>query len=305
MNNKLLLGLFALLLIVFGATKLFKQKPQRSFERDIIQLESEKIDKIIVRSKAIEELPFTLSKSGDNWAVSDGTVDAPALTSKVNTLLQSINDIRATRVVAKSKDRWADYEVEDENAQRIELFSGGELKDYLVLGRFDFNQETRSAKTFVRRTNDVNIYSVDGFLGMSLGGKMNSYRDNTVTRLDLNSITEISLMASDGNALNMRKENAWVNQDNQPLDSARVEVFLNKIGNVNGVNFVDDFDATSAIKANTLKIQQDTEPIELIVTCYTTENPHQFIINSSINPSSYFSSDTAGIYKTLFTELPL
>ncbi len=305
MKNRTLWLLFGLLLGAFILSRFLNKKPQRSFTEDIIQIDPASIDKINMHPKPGTGQAFSLTKDGENWRVSNGTIEAEAVTEVVETLLKTANEIKANRIVAKATEKWPTYEVDESNGRRIEFMSGSKQVEEIVLGRFDFNQEARTAKSHIRHMDDINVYVIDGFLGMSLGGDINSFRNKNITSLTSDNIESINYRIASGPTTNIRKENTWVDQNNQVVDSISVESYLSTISNLNGAIFIDNFNDISSSKINSITIQQSVDPAEITIDCYHVEGQAQpFVIHSSANPTSYFGSDSSGIYSALYTNLP-
>lgn len=296
MKNKTLWIVFAALFAVFLLSKMFNKKSVRSFNTDIIQIDTAAVDKIIFHN-ADQSAQFELFKSGVQWKVKNNTTEAEALSGAVTSLLSNLNSIKAQRPVAKSQDKWAEYEVGDAKGKRIELLNGNKTLEDLVIGRFNFNQQTRSAKSYIRKSNDDNVYAIDGFLSMSISQSMDAFRNKTVIDIPSAEISSIQLESERGTQ-QFRKENYWINQDGTVQDSAAMVGFVNRLARVNGSSFYDNQLSTSApIKQMTVtgSTGQST-----VVSCYSSDDG--FIIHSSQNPNAYFKSDSTGIFKTMFLD---
>jgi len=296
MKNKILWIIFAALLSLFILSKLFNKKTVRSFTTDIIKIDTAAVDRIVFHN-ADPNAKFEILKNGDSWTVKNNTVEADAQISSVSSLLNNLNNIKAQRPVAKSKDKWVEYEVDEENGKRIELFNGSKSVEDLVIGRFNFNQQTRSAKSYVRRSNDESVYVIDGFISMSISQSMDAFRDKTVVNFPANSLVSFQLESESGSRI-LKKENYWLNQNGEVQDSTGMVNLVNNLSNVNGTGFYDSpLKNNTPIKTLTLI---DTEGKSATISCY--ESDGSFVIHSSQNPDSYFKSDSSGIFKTLFLD---
>ncbi len=295
MKNKTLWIIFASLLALFLLSKLFSKKTVRSFTTDIIQIDSTAVDKIKFYN-ADPAAQFELQKSGTGWKVKNDKVEADALGPTVTALLQNLNSIKAERPVAKSEDKWAEYEVDDIKGKRIELFSGNKKVEDLVIGRFNFNQQTRSAKSYVRRSNDKNVYVVDGFISMTINQSMDAYRNKNVLRLP-SDITELKLRSESGTS-SARKENYWINNSGEVLDSTVMANYISKLKNISGTAFYDDgIPSGNPIKELDISLSNGETAN---VKCFNQNGT--LVIHSTENQDSYFSSDSTGIFKSLFLD---
>jgi hypothetical protein len=173
----------------------------------------------------------------------------------------------------------------------------------LHLGKFDFNQEARTAKSYVRHLNDDNVYVVDGFLSMSLGGDLNSFRNRSLTNLSEDEITSLSV-EFDGTSRRVRKENYWVDDDNQVLDTAQMDQYVTTISKLNGATYQDNFDPAQSNKIAALSIYTSTAESPIEISCYAISGSEKlFVIHSSENQESYFSSDSSGLFKRIFQDI--
>jgi len=240
---------------------------------------------------------FEILKNGDSWIVKNSTVQADAQISSISSLLNNLNSIKAQRPVAKSKDKWTEYEVDEEKGKRIELFSGSKSVEDLVIGRFNFNQQTRSAKSYVRRSNDDSVYVIDGFISMSINQSMDAFRDKTVAKFPANSLVSLNLESELGSRI-LKKENYWLNQNGEIQDSSAMVNLVNSLSNVNGSTFYD-IPLTERTPLKTLTLM-DIAGKSTKISCF--ESNGSFVIHSSQNPNSYFESDSSGIFKTLFLD---
>jgi len=302
MNNKTLAIVLVVLIALFLLSKIFNKKTDRSFVTEIIQIDTSAVNKVVFHPKAAEGQGYELNKTNGTWQVSNGSITATATQASINSLLSNVNNITANRIVAKSEDKWLDYEVNAEKGQRIEFKNGSNTLEDLVIGRFNFNQQTRSATSYIRRNNDSNVYAIDGFMSMSLNQDMNSFRNKELARLSKDEIIGLELTEA-GVTKSAEKENLWVRNDRSVIDSTKVAQYLQSLSSINGSAFVDGFDFNSNSKIKSLKVSSSGSA-DLTIDCYQSNSSEQpFVIHSSANSDAYFSSDSTGIFKRLFLDL--
>ena len=303
MKNSLLWLVLGLLLVVFIGSKFLNKPPQRSFNADFIEMETKLVDKIAVYPKAGQESGFSLEQKNGEWHVISGDVDAIAMDATVESMLESVDNIKAKRVVAKSEDKWASYEVESDNAKRIEFYSGGKKVEELVFGRFDFNQQTRSAKSYMRHQDDVNVYEVDGFLSMTMAQSADAFRNNQILKTSSSDVKSIKASIN-GESITLRKENYWIDEKNKMIDSTAIKAYISNLTSVVGTAFENNFSPESSEALGSLVFEFINENDPITIKAYRSENaPQPYVIQSSSNPASFFKSDSAGVYKTLFLDL--
>lgn len=304
MNNKNLLIIFAALLGIYGLTKVFSGKKDRSFDTNLITVDTAAVTQIVIDPKAPEEQEITLKKEATGWIASNGTLNVKATQTSVNTILGNLLLIKTKRIAAKKPEKWKDYEVTDSLGTRVQVYEKGKLAEDFIVGRFSFNQQARSGISFIRLNGENEVYAIDGFQTLTFGQGFNSYRDKSILQLKPEmEITEFSYERSDSAALNFLKVDGQWQINGNPLDSAKVASYLNGIRTISGTDFADDFDEIQAdnYRYKTLTIKGNNILDPLVVQAFqdtTKEKP--FIIRSSQNQEAYFASDSTGVVQQLF-----
>ena len=303
MKNKNLFILFAILLAIYLGAKLFSNKtPDRSFEPELVKIDTTLVTKILLNTKADNQEEVVLEKTGTTWQATKGDISVVANSATVNALLDQLVLVKTKRVAAKKKDKWSDYELEEGKANRIRIYAGNELLKDVVVGRFDFNQSTRSATTFVRLSEEENVYAVDGFLSMAFGNGFNAYRNNALTKMRAEDILKVSLKNADQMIELTKNGSNWMSSNGQVLDSLKMANYLNALSTVKGSNFDDAFSNQGQDAFQTLTITGNNlrEPIVLEAFKSGSEE-NVFFIKSNQNKEATFKSKSEEIYKTIFT----
>jgi len=305
MNNKVLILIFAVLLGIYLFSKVGSSKKQRSFNPDIIQLDTAQVHRIIFHPQADDRKPVTLERSDNgSWMISKDQRRVQALTNPVRGMLGSLSLVKASRIVAKSQERWSEYEVDEEKGNKVKVMdaTGAVLADFIV-GRFNFNQQTRSGTSYVRLNDDADIYAIDGFLNMSFGQGFDSYRNSQLLQVNKEDLTSISVNTETG-SFNASKNanNQWTTSTGTAIDSSAMANYLNQFTNVSGRGFADAANVSQlGAPVRSLSISGNNMVGGAIkVDCYKAEGLAQpFVIRSSMN-EALFSSDSTGLYSSLF-----
>jgi Domain of unknown function (DUF4340) len=302
MNNKTLFIVLLALLGVYGLSKLFSGKKERSFKAELIQVDTSKVTAVSIFPKP-DSIEVSLKREGDAWIVSRGTISTRAMPNVVGGLLNQLARIKTKRVAAKKPEKWAEYEVEEGNGTRLVVYAGNKVLEDFILGRFSFDQTAQTATSFVRLTGENEVYAVDGFLALNLGQGFDSYRNKELVKIQKEDIT--SLDFTEGNATYSinKLANGWALNGTELLDSTKIKNYIGILQAISGVEFADDFDVVQSadLLQKTLTINANNQIEPLVIQCYadtTREKP--FILNSSFNPDAWFASDSSGIYQRFF-----
>ena len=303
MNNKTLAIVFGALLLIYLLTKFLGGNKERSFDPEIVSIDTASVDKIIIHPAQKEDI-FEIAKTGGGWQLQRGQEQFQATSASVGSLLSNLALIEAERVVSKNPDRYKDYAVDEEGGTRIELFQGQKKLGDLVVGRFNFNQATRSGISYIKNFEDDAVYSVDGFLSMSLSQGFDNYRNKFLTSLNSSDLTKITLEENGNASIMMKADSVWRTDAGIELDSAAVDSYLSTVRSVSGSTFVNDQNDVGQ-RLKTLKIEGNNMSQPVDIHCYTSQDTsHHFVIHASTNSEGYFFSDSSGIYNRLFEKFP-
>ena len=298
-NNKTLGIAFAALLLIYFLSKLLGGNKERSFDPQILSIDTTQVTKLIV-DPANDDPSFTLERTGSGWGLTKDGKTYGATATSVNSLMGNLIDVKAERVVSKNPDRHRDYSVDDTTGTRIEVIGGSKKLADVVVGRFNFNQATRSGISYIRLQDQPAVYSVDGFLSMSLSQGADNYRNKQITSLNSEDITRITLEATDAQKSYQLSGAEWQDESGDPIDSAKMVTYLNNIKSVMGITFADDPTTQMGDKVSTLRIEGNNMSGPLEVNVYTAQDTsQQFVVHSSANTEGYFYSDSSGVYKRL------
>ena len=304
MNNRTLLIILVALGAFYATSQFLSGNRDSSFETDLIKVDTSSVTSINIKPKDSQD-EISLNREGNQWIVSKGTISAPATSSAVKSLLNSLALIKTKRVTAKSPEKWAEYEVETENGLRVKAFNNSELLEDFIVGRFSLNQQNPGASTsYVRLTNQDEVYAVDGLLSMTFGQGFDSYRNRNVIKLGAGTtINNLKVEKGDSTLYTVTKTNGqWILNNETIIDSTKMVTLTNGMKNVYGTTFADDFDELNAQKGNALSLTINgdnfTQPVE-VIAYHDTTMAKPFVLKSNLN-QAYFGSDSTGIYDQLF-----
>jgi hypothetical protein len=296
-NNKSLSIVFAALLaVVLLVFFVGKDKGARSFKSQLVEFKTDKISSITTHPQG--QKSYTLKKNKDQWMVDISGKSYPADENGVNRLLDQIGKLRTNQVVARSEDRWADYDVTDSLGTNVVIEAGNKTVG-LVIGKLNFDRKTRSSTTYVRENDDDIVYGVDGFLSMAFRRKASDFRDKTI--VDINSpgsISKIFYEYDDGGSFELhKKESGWF-VDETKADSAAVANYLNDFIQLKGRNIAKV--ESEEIQEPELKIRIEGEKMDEPVKILAGNISDEQVIHSTQNPLSFFSINNKSLKDKIF-----
>ncbi len=298
-NNRLLLVVFGVLLVAVGVNQLVKsRKGDRTFRKDIIEMQANDIKKISIFPKNSGNRNVDIYLDDTIWMLKfDGKLFA-ADQDMIKGIVDELANMTPERVVANTKDLWKDYDITDSVGVKVMIYGSKNEKAELTLGRFSYNQDTRKPTTCIRVDNDQHVYAVEGYLAMTLNREINSLRNKSLFRGNQNDITEITFNYPADSSFTLTRQDMKWQMNGVPVDSLRMAGYLSTVSYLVGTEFRDDFIPASA-PAETYKIVlsgKNMKPVEL----RAYQDSKGSIVNSSENSLTYFSGEPGTMFKKVY-----
>lgn len=298
-NNRVLLIILAVLVVIAGANELIKRsKGERTFRKDIIELQANDIKKLSIFPKNAGNKSVDVFLEDTIWKLK---VDGKLFAGDQD-MIKGIIDELATMVpqqlVANNKDLWKDLDITDSLGVKVIIYGPKNQETDLTLGRFSYNQSTRKPTTYVRVNKEKEVYAVEGYLGMTFSRDISSLRNKNIYRGNQNDLTQISFTyPADSSFTLSKQDNKW-SLGGVPVDSARMAGYLNVVSYLVGTDFRDDFIPAGATSEpfKVVLTGNNMKPVEIKAFRDATGT----VINSSENITSYFSGEKGDLYKRIF-----
>ncbi len=310
-NNKTLLYVFVGLIGILVITKLLtSNKLVRTLDTELVIIDTSRITHIQLypRSETGEEIEF--EKIGTKWTVSSNNIRGAADHNSLNRSLSELINLKTERLVARSEDKWGEFQVSDSLSTRLVIHEGKKKTLDLVIGRFDYqpppggiqgfqgNQQNQfSGVSYVRKYSEAEVYAVEGFLGLSFNQGFNTWRDQTISNLNQSQISRLVFdYPADSGFIAQRSQAGW-QVAGLPADSASMVQYLNEISRKRSSSFEDGFQPSVAPDYQ-LNIEGDNMP-QIVIRAFSQPGG-DVILNSSINPETYFRSSRNDIFAEIF-----
>ena len=307
-DNKILLILLIVLIAAFLITRMLKtSKTDRSFKTELVLIDTSNIASILLYPKVenLEEIKF-MQESG-KWMVSKGEVISDVGDNSVEGLIAQIIQVKPKRLAARDKNKWEEFHVNDSLATRIKVIeNGNKVTLDLMVGKFSYQQSQDpyggrgnvTGTTFVRLRDENEVYAVDGFLTMSVNREFNSWRNQQIVNIRKEDVTKLVFSyPADSGFIAIKMDSVWM-INTTIADSAKMDEFLSTLAFMDHTEFVDDFKPPARSPDFELTIEGNNFSPVSIQAFRNSKNG--YIINSSINPRSFFKSDSEDIFADLF-----
>ena len=296
-RNKILLLIFGVLLIVFLWKQFFSEGESRNFKEILVELDTARVTKIQLLTKANSGVAVDLVRTGDQWEVSNGTVKDDADQNSITGMLSSLVSLKPKRLVAKSEKKWSQYEVNDSLGTKVKVYAGEQELADLVVGKFNFQQNTRSMSTFVRLSYDEDVYSVEGFLSSTFNQEFSNLRDKTFLKTNKPDLTNLKFEYPGDSSFVLSKMGEQWSVDGLEADSVAVQTYLNGIQNITQRQFDDTFGVDGKVATYRLTVDGNNMNT-IIIDGYG--NADDLILHSSMNENAYFEKGNLQVFEQLF-----
>mgnify|MGYP000457006752 CR=1 FL=1 len=303
-DSKKLFYIFAALLIILFITFLTKIPREKStLKKAIVSFDTSAVERIRIKPRFQDGGEFGFFRENGEWKIKQGNIVSRPREGAVANILNDLITIKPSALVAVSEEKWKDYYVDDSLGIRIiaENRKGKKLAD-VVIGRFSYKPVNNpyggygggsvDGTSYIRQYDDKAVYSVNGFLTFSFSGGFDDWRDKTLIHAASNEITKISFtFPADSSYVLEKKDKTWYIGET-PADSAKTSDYLGDLIYANGEKFADGFkpDLQPLYKI----VIEGNNLLSITVKCWK-ENDGSFILNSSLNPDSYFESKADGV----------
>ncbi len=302
MKNKnyiLMLAFFALLGFYVAKKTILKPKA-RSFKSALTDLDESTISKISIHPNGSTSPEILLNKKDNQWVVSDGTNTYPTEENQVEGMLKELSNLKTKQLISKSKDKWATYEVDDTKGKIVSLYSGDQLKSKLYIGKFGFNQTTRSGVSYARLADESDVYALNGFVSMSIPKDINTLRKKKMVSIKKDDMQTLDLNIENNHWSLQKDENNHWNGD-IAVDSTKINAYLQKLSNLNGKTFSNLTQNPSSEKIAHLVVHSKDNASTTINIYRNPDSDKNFIAQSTDN-EALFETDSTGIFKTIVTD---
>lgn len=296
-NNRILLIVLVALLALYFGKRYLGNSGERNFKKELIALDTATVNKIVVDAKSNDRVPITLTRTGNDWEVSDGKITDNASPSVISGILASLASMKPERLITKSKGKWDANEVSDSLGTIVKVYNNDKQLADFVVGKFNYQQATRSMNTSVRLANSEDVYTVKGYLSSTYNRKTDDFRDKTFVNVNAKDLTKIAFtFPGDSSYVLEKTSNGW-EIGGQKADSVNVNNYLSGLRIMNLREFANDFDPASHEHPYQMTIDGNNMSTVKVMG-YATEDG--LVLNSSLNDDAYFKQGSFKPFDRLF-----
>lgn len=245
-KNLRLIGVLVVLVTLYFVVDFTGNKGKsKSTKSELVSLDTDAVTQININAKGKE---VALDKKEGNWKIklSDGQW-VPATESSVNSALKALSEIKPARLASKKQEKWKDYQV-DSSGTVVKIYEGSKLALDIVLGRFTMEGQ-RKYSTFVRLSEEEEVYNVKDFMSFSVPSEINSYRDKVLAKVERDSISQLQFNYPSDSSFVLSKQGDFWSIADEHADSTSVSKYLGTLSSLTSSKFYDEPFNTDGIKS--------------------------------------------------------
>ena len=307
-NNRTLLIVFLGLAGILVLTRVFTaKKAERTLDTDLVEIDTGRISSISIYPQAEQGAELVFSRNGIAWIVSKDELSAPADKYSIGHALDELLNLKADRLVARSEEKWPEFHVNDSLGTRVLVKEGKKTTLDMIIGRFNYQpppggysgygQQYGTGITYVRNSDEDEVYAVEGFLAMSFNQGFNNWRDQAICRLTRDQITKVVFEYPADSGFVAQKQDVNWTINGIMADSTSMAQYLNGLSRKSHGDFADGFSPLSNPLYQVTFEGMNMDP--LLIRVYSQVGG-ELILHSTINPESYFRITRDGLFKDIF-----
>lgn len=296
----------ALLALVILSLVFDSNNRSSGFKAELVDIDSSKISAILINPPGDNE-NVELKRSGSVWTVKVNDKWYNANSTQIESILEQYMNLRANRVAARDEERWAEFHVNDSLGTRVQVLQGDKIVSDMYLGRFSYKQAPNASPymrqqplmfTFVRLSDDKEVYSTEGMIGMSFNRAANDFRDRKIVEFEKSKVNSIEINSAEGKYTLTNENGRWLLDGLMP-DSTAMDKYISGLSHLTSNNFVEE----SVINMSTSPFSLTVQGIGLKtieVKAFPADSLNGYAIESSINKGSFFSGNKADVFDKIF-----
>lgn len=307
LNNKILIGILAGLILVVAFAKLVRApRLQRSLPEALVELDTANVEIVQLYPATERGTKLEFIRKDKRWRVVKGNQETTVEQGSVSTMLSYFVKLSPQKLITRKKDKWSQYAVGD-SATRVVVLKGNKTIADVRIGRTGFDQPSGgqmnpygmggfgSSYTYVRTEGEDEVYTVEGFLESVFNRAFNDWRDKSFLRIKAEEVQRLRFNYPDSGFVAEWKNGKWM-IGQEAADSLKVKEYLTGLAFKNGQVFADEFQQTRDADYSLIIEGKNGA----LATVKAWQRPADVVLSSSRQPDIYFSSASTDLLKSIF-----
>lgn len=299
-SNKILIIVLVILVGVFALSRLFRSpKLESNLKKELVKLDTARVTEVRIKTAVEGAQELRLIKTGKKWKVTTESKEADAGEGTVQSMLGVVMNLRAQRMVSRKRDRWENYQV-GENSTRVSIYNGSDkLADFRV-GKTGFTQGQSggggSAFTYLRLTDEDEVYTSDGFLVTHFNRTFGDWRNQIFLKVNRDQVSKIEFTYPDSSFVLEKRDSIWLADGSKAIET-KVTQYFSKIR----VNSISTFEEAFVPGGKApFRIQVFGAAGPLLTAQAWPKNEDEWVLTSTIQEGVYFTARKSETPKDVF-----
>lgn len=299
-NNKILIITLLALVGVFVLSKVFRSpKLESNLRKDLVSVDTATVTELRVAPTNSPGKIIKLTRNGKMWLVENDGKKFSADISAIKNALGTLTALDAERMVSRKKEKWETFNV-GEKATNVSVYVDGDQKANLFIGKSGFTQGGGGpfgggGYTYVRLSDEDEVYSVKGFLESTFNRSFNDWRDKALLRVNRDEIRKISFTYRGDSSFVMEKKDSLWYAGTQLIDQSKLDSYLSQVSFKNLNSFADSFNAPVDTDA-LIKIEGSSGEL---ATIEAWKDAAGWTLRSSLQKEVFFSGSGTSVDKDI------
>ena len=306
-NVHLIIILFGLVALVLLFRYINKSKDS-SFSNNF-NIETKDIKSFTIQPKVSREdkLNFYIDEKS-NWIVKNDSIKADVQEGVLDQLFDGLEKLKYDRLVSKSKDSWAKYELEDTLCTKLQIRYNDDTDESIYIGKVTYSTydpnggrgySNFKSTTYFRVGKSDNVYALENGSIDFVDNTFNFWRNKNLLKLSTEDLIKIDFKYKDKESFSVDKnpQDKWIIGENQ-VDSAAIKNYFSEISFIElDSNYLDNYSPRNEIARLDFILSNKQS-----VTVTINEENEFNVINSSSNPNTFFKIDKkeSPLYSKIF-----
>jgi hypothetical protein len=183
-QQTILLGVFVVLLALFGLQRWQRGKIVVSEPAETVQIDPAQVTRVAIQRPDGE---VELVRDGSGWKMTKPNQYA-ASRDLVDQMLKSVEELKLEDIISSNPAKRATYQV-DSTGTAVDLYIGDKPALSIVVGKSSADW----THTFVRRKDGDSVYRAEGVLAYNFNRRPEDWRDKSILDLDADAVQRITM----------------------------------------------------------------------------------------------------------------
>jgi len=302
-SNKILIIVLVVLVGAFALSKIFRSpKLESNLKKELVNVDTAQVTEVRIDPAKEGTAEVRLLRKGNRWIVTSEGKEAEAGAGMVQSMLGVLMDLQSQRMVTRKKERWDNFQVGDRGTRVVVYRDADKLAD-LRIGKAGFNEGNPgmgggagSAFTYIRLTDEDEVYSSDGFIATHFNRSFNEWRNQLFLKVNKDEVIRIKFNYPDSSYTLEKKDSVWA-VNNLPVIETKVNQYFSKIRFKNISEFEDQYVIPGPAP---FRLQIFGAAGSIATTQAWPKSEEELILSSTLQEGVYFRGKKSEIQRDIF-----